>query len=105
MLPLLAGCGASSQPLTRTELVEWPVLVYAQLPAALTDPVAAPPAPPLTCKLPDGTPTPCVFDGLMREQAWQELLQRINEDRASSARLSGQSVAPVNGLTAGDGGR
>lgn len=103
MLLLLTACGASKPPLVRTELIEWPVLVYAQLPAAYTDPVQAPPPPPLACALPDGRKVPCVLDALMRDQQWQALLQQINEDRASAGRLSGQAAAGLGDLTRGDG--
>lgn len=77
------------------------MLVYAELPSSLTAPIQAPAPPPIGCKLSSGVPTPCVFDALMREEQWQELLRLVNEDRASSARLSGQSA---NGLTSRDAG-
>ncbi|PSD18871.1 hypothetical protein C7E19_01870 [Stenotrophomonas maltophilia] len=86
---MLAGCGETKQPLTRTELVEWPVLVYVELPPALTDPLQAPAPPQPLCRLQDGTLTPCAIDAIVREAAWQQLLQRVNDDRATSGRLSG----------------
>ncbi|GEM_PF-915750 len=86
-LLLLTACGATQQPLVRTELIEVPVVEYAPIPAALTTPLVAPAAPPLNCRLPNGKSTPCVMDGLLREAAWQALLERANEDRATTAKL------------------
>ncbi|WP_157768074.1 hypothetical protein [Xanthomonas citri] len=103
VLPLLTGCGASKPPLVRTELIEWPVLVYAQLPAAYTDPITAPLPPPADCTLPDGRKVPCVLDSLLRDEQWQTLLRLINEDRASAGRLSGQVAPSIGGLKHRDG--
>jgi hypothetical protein len=99
---LLAGCGETKQPLTRTELVEWPVLVYVELPSALTDPLQAPTAPPPLCRLQDGTLTPCAIDAIVREDAWQQLLERANDDRATSKRLSGARKMAHPNLSGGD---
>ena len=101
-LLLLAGCGETKQPLTRTELVEWPVLVYVELPPALTDPLQAPAPPPPLCHLHDGTLTPCAIDAIVREAAWQQLLQRVNDDRATSERLSGARKMSQPNLSGGD---
>ncbi|MCD7099104.1 hypothetical protein LRX76_11800 [Stenotrophomonas sp. MMGLT7] len=68
------------------------MLVYAELPASLTEPVAAPAPPPMGCRLTSGQAVPCVLDGLLREQEWQQLLQRINDDRSTSGRLSSAAV-------------
>ena len=86
-LLLLTACGATQQPLVRTELIEVPVVEYAPIPAALTTPLVAPAAPPANCRLPDGKAAPCVLDALLREAVWQALLQRANEDRATAAKL------------------
>ncbi len=87
-LLLLTACGATQQPLVRTELIEVPVVEYAAIPAALTAPLVAPAPPPLDCKLPTGKATPCVFDTLLREAAWQAVLDRANEDRATTAKIT-----------------
>lgn len=99
---MLAGCGETKQPLVRTELVEWPVLVYVELPPALTDPLEAPPPPAPLCRLQDGTLTPCVIDAIVREATWQQLLQRANDDRATSGRLSGAKKMSQANLSGGD---
>lgn len=85
---LLTACGADRRPLVRTELVEVPTVLYAPLPAVLTDPLAPPPPPPFNCRLPNGQATVCALDGLLREEQWLGLLDRVNDDRASAARIS-----------------
>lgn len=100
----LGGCGETKQAPVRTELIEWPVIVYAELPATLTEPLQAPPPPSANCKLPDGTSTPCAFDALIRELSWQQLLQRVNDDRATSGRLGGAKLLAPTSRTAGDAG-
>lgn len=96
-LLLLSACGAMRTPLVRPELVERPTLAYAELPAALTDELPLPAAPPRNCMLPNGRPAVCAFDGLVHELAWITLLTRANADRAASARLSAEA-----GRTPGD---
>lgn len=87
-LLLLTACGLDRRPLVRTELVEVPTVLYAPLPAVLTDPLAAPPPPPFNCRLPSGQATFCALDGLLREEQWLGLLDRANDDRESAARIS-----------------
>lgn len=95
---LLTACGAT-KPLVRTELVEVPVVKYAELPADLTDPVAEPPPPLMNCFL-GALPTVCMLDALLRELDWQALLQRVNEDRMTAKKLTGG--AATSGLTSSD---
>jgi hypothetical protein len=87
VLPLLTACGAIWQPQVRTELVQVPVTTYVPLPAALTAPLPAPVPPARNCRLADGTPAVCVNDALLSIAAWQEVLDRANEDRAAAAQL------------------
>lgn len=87
-LLLLIACGEIKQPPVRTELIEVPVVEYAPIPAALTTPLVAPAAPLFNCRLPDGKAVPCVMDALLREAAWQALLDRANEDRATTAKIA-----------------
>lgn len=83
----LTACGATRRPLLHAEIVEVPVVEYVPLPAALTEPLAAPAAPAFNCTLPMGGPAVCVHDGLMREVEWQVILARANADRATAAFL------------------
>lgn len=87
VLLLLTACGEIKQPPVRTELIEVPVVEYATIPPALTKPLVGPAAPHFNCRLPDGKATPCVMDALLREAAWQAVLERANEDRATTAKL------------------
>lgn len=65
-----------------------PVVEYAELPTALTEPLVAPAAPAFKCVQPNGQQAVCVHDGLMREIEWHSVLDRANADRATSAFLS-----------------
>ena len=71
----------------RTELIQVPITLYAPLPAALTDPLAMPPAPPRQCRLPGSAPAVCAQDGLLWIADLQAVLDRANADRAAAARL------------------
>ena len=99
-LPWLAACGATRAPLVRTEVVEVPVTAYAELPPALTAPLAEPAVPPLNCKLRSGLLVPCAYDALMSIVDWREVVQQADADRASAAKIS-QPHADPQGLEAG----
>ena len=109
---MLASCGAANKPLTRTELIEVPVTVYAPLPAALTDPLPLPAAPVAQCRTPAGAPAVCAYDALLWASDLLELLDRANADRASAARIAAAAVAggqthavrPARGIPSSDEG-
>lgn len=77
-----------------------PVTAYAELPSALTAPLAEPAAPPLNCKLRSGLLVPCAYDALMSIVDWREVVQQADQDRASAAKIS-QPHADPQGLEAG----
>ena len=83
----LTACGAMRPAPVRTELIDVPITLYAPLPAALTDPLPLPPAPPRNCRLPGGAPAVCALDGLLWGADLQAVLDRANADRASAAKL------------------
>lgn len=65
-----------------------PVTAYAELPPALTAPLAEPAVPPLDCKLRSGLLVPCAYDALMSIVDWREVVQQADADRASAATIS-----------------
>lgn len=90
LLPWLTSCGLISRPapapLVRAEVLSVPTIAYRKLPDALTDPLLAPPLPPLLCEL-DGTAAVCVLDGLAQLPAWQAFGEMCNADRRKAALL------------------
>jgi hypothetical protein len=101
-LLLLTACGAH-KPLIKTEVVQVPVDRYVSVPEALTGKVPEPPPPAPMCTL-LGKPVVCALDGLLWIGLWRELLERVNEDRATTAKLSDQPVAAAGNLTTRDAG-
>lgn len=93
-LPWLAACGAKSHTLTRPQVIEVPVEVYAPLDRSLTAPLPPPAPPPARCHQRDGAPAVCVSDALGWIEVWRGLLQRANADRAAAARIT---AAPGKG--------
>lgn len=89
---LLAACGATKQPLIRTEIVEVPVIRYRPLPATLTESLPRPATPPRSCKHRDGRPAVCALDGLLQIMDWQSVTDRADEDRATSANLTSRDA-------------
>lgn len=84
---MLTACGASRQPLVRTEIVEVPVTQYVPLSEALTDPLPYLAPPPRNCRYRDGKPAVCALDGLLWITSPQAQIDRANEDRATAAKL------------------
>lgn len=84
---LLAGCSASQQPLTRSEVIEVPVPYYVELPTALTDELPEPAPPPTRCAWPDLSPALCAEDALVWIEDWRAFRRKANDDRKESARL------------------
>lgn len=97
MLLSLTACGAL-RPQIRTELVDFPVVVYAELPEQLTAPLAEPPPPVANCTL-RGQPAVCAEDGLLQIDAWRTVVQRCNVDRESAARITSEAPEPQPGVT------
>lgn len=64
-----------------------PVPAYRPLPAALTAPIPAPPAPLLDCRDANGRAAVCVLDALATIPAWQSALDACNADRRRAAAL------------------
>lgn len=78
----------------RTELVDFPVVVYAELPEQLTAPLAEPPAPAANCTL-HGQAAVCGEDGLLQIDVWRTTVQRCNVDRATARDItSGDALQP-----------
>ena len=95
---MLTACGAARQPLVRTEIVEVPVVRYAALPLALTEPLAKPAPPPQNCRDRQGRPAVCALDGLLFQVDQDKVIDRCNDDRASAFRITGAA-----NLTSRDG--
>lgn len=89
---MLTACGASRQPLVRTEIVEVPVTQYVPLSESLTAPLPILEPPPRNCRYRDGRPAVCALDGLLWILNPQAQIQRANEDRATSAKLGNETV-------------
>lgn len=76
-----------------------PVTVYAPVPAALTDPLPRPAAPPRNCRYRNGQPAVCALDALLWIVEPLRVIDRADEDRATTKGL-GDAAA---GLTSRDG--
>ncbi|MEM7706595.1 MAG: hypothetical protein AAF358_13635 [Pseudomonadota bacterium] len=88
-LPWIAACG-SSQPLVRTETVEVPIEVYAEVPGEFTDPIPYP-SPPLPME--SGADMAAAFEAYICEA--RLLIRQANQDRAIVKGLTSGKFVPL----------
>lgn len=88
-LLLLSACfDKAARPVPPPSVIEVPRPVYQPIPHQLTDAIAEPVPPRASCVF-GPLAEVCVSDALAWIEAWRGKLQQANQDRATTARLSG----------------